>query len=75
MNSFELGNYITNNKGLAKAVDLIPRIYTGEGVIGTSIYVGGALTPFVGPIASGVIAGGLAVVGVKQIYDGIKSIF
>jgi hypothetical protein len=75
MNAYNFGRYISTSRGLQRALGGAARVYTGQGALESAFFVGGALSPFVGPIAAGVATTGLAVYGGKQIYDGLRDLF
>lgn len=45
MDAFAFGKYISNSRGLQRAVTGVPAIYRGQGVVNAAQFLGGALSP------------------------------
>jgi len=77
MSNFEFGKFIYSNDP-TNTINRAKFIYNSAGIVQGGLFAAGLATAATAPIveaAAPIIAVGSALYGVKQIYDGVKSLF
>jgi hypothetical protein len=71
MDAYSFGKYITNSRGVYKALSGVSSIYSGQGFANAALFAGGALSP-IGPTVATGLAIATTLYGAKSIYEAFQ---